>query len=866
MEPDASGHPELLPQLRLDELLAELQGRLQAVLATRDRMRGLLEAVVAVSSGLDLESTLRRIVQTAVRLVDATYGALGVIGNDGQLAEFIPVGLSEQEIGLIDHWPVGRGLLGLLAKEPQPLRLASIAEHAESSGFPAGHPAMRSFLGVPVRVRDEVFGNLYLTNKRDGGEFTEDDEMVLLALGAAAGVAVENARLYQAARRSQRWMQASAEVTTALLSGAEPGEVLARITSQARDLSDADIAVLALPDEEGQRLTVTHADGDGAQAVRGLVLPMGQSISGQVLATGDPVTSADFAGDEHAATAMRAAMSHVGPAVIFPLGAPGSRRGVLTIGRRHGRTHFPQAEAAFAAAFAAQAGVALELAASRAEAERLSVYQDRDRIARDLHDLVIQRLYATGMSLQGTMPMITRPEVADRVSRAVDDMDETIKEIRGAIFALQARDAADIPSDPRAGIVRLVEEMTAMLGFAPSLRLGAGLRTLNSEELTEQALAVLREALSNMARHAGASRADVTVDVSQDRILSVTVTDNGTGIPPGGRRSGLGNLADRAAELGGELRLSQAEPAAPRPGTRLEWRVPVAALGLDLSCRGAAGQPGRVGRRLGAAFHAELGEQHRYVVLDGLLRQEQPFPDLPVGQALADQLQDAAFPRREPGQRVGLAPVAAQPGHDLASRTRVQRRLARGDRPHRADQVGAPDLLEHESRRPRHDGVEQGIVVAEGGQHQARHRGHPRADLPAHRDAVAVRQPHVKHGHVRPQRRDAGQRGGRRARLADHRDVRLRLKQVTHAPADNLMVIEQEHGDLLRGRAACTVRLACHRDHPQHRVRLRNPDTERSRCPTPSVGRSPRTATDLSPDLSRAARRRQLLSRPFSTS
>jgi GAF domain-containing protein len=576
VEPDASGRPELLPQLRLDELLAELQGRLQAVLATRDRMRGLLEAVVAISSGLDLESTLRRITETAVDLVDASYGALGVIGNDGRLAEFIPVGLSEEEIGRIDHWPAGRGLLGLLIKDPRPLRLASISEHAESSGFPAGHPAMRSFLGVPLRVRDEVFGNLYLTNKRGGGEFTEDDEAVLLALGAAAGVAVENARLYEAARRSQRWMQASAEVTTALLSGAEPGEVLARITGQARDLSDADLAVLALPDEEGRGLTVTHADGDGAQAVRGLVLPMGQSLSGQVLATGDPMTSTDFAADERAAAAARAAMSHLGPAVVFPLGASGSRRGVLTIGRRHGREPFPPAEAAFAASFAAQAGVALELAASRAEAERLSVYEDRDRIARDLHDLVIQRLYATGMSLQGTMPMIGKPEVVGRVSRAVDDMDQTIREIRGAIFALQARDAVS-QLDPRAELVRLVEEMTAVLGFAPSLRLGAGLRTLNSEELTEQALIVLREALSNMARHADATRADVTVDVSQDGILSVIVTDNGAGLPPGGRRSGLHNLAGRATELGGELRLSPAEPAAPRPGTRLEWRVPTAA-------------------------------------------------------------------------------------------------------------------------------------------------------------------------------------------------------------------------------------------------------------------------------------------------
>jgi len=577
VDADAGGRPELLPQLRLDELLAELQGRLQAVLSARDRMRGLLEAVVAISSGLDLESTLRRIVETAVRLVDATYGALGVIGDSGEggkrLAEFIPVGLSEQQIGQIDHWPEGRGLLGLLIDDPRPLRLASISAHPESSGFPAGHPPMQSFLGVPVRVRDEVFGNLYLTNKRGGGEFTDDDEAVLTALGAAAGVAVENARLYDAARHSQHWVQASAEVTTALLSGADPDDVLASITTKARELSGADLAVLALPDDEARRLTIAYADGDGAQAARGLVLPAGQSLSGQVLASGEAIVTADFAGDDRTAAAARAAMSHIGPAVIFPLGAPGTRRGVLTIGRRHGAAAFQQADAAFAASFAAQAGVALELAGSRAEAERLSVYQDRDRIARDLHDLVIQRLYATGMSLQGTMPMITRPEVADRVTRAVDDMDQTIKEIRGAIFALQARDAASEP-DPRAGIVQLVEEMTPLLGFAPSLRLGAGLRGLASGELADQALTVLREALSNVARHSGADRADVTVDVDSDGTLTVLVTDNGTGIPPDGRRSGLRNLADRAAKFGGQLLLEPADPAAENPGTRLEWRVP----------------------------------------------------------------------------------------------------------------------------------------------------------------------------------------------------------------------------------------------------------------------------------------------------
>jgi signal transduction histidine kinase len=568
--------PELLPHLQLDELLAELRSRLQVVLATRDRMRGLLEAVVAIGSGLDLESTLRRIVEAAVGLVDATYGALGVIGEGDEgkrLAEFIPVGLTQDEIARIHHWPEGRGLLGLLIDDPRPLRLADIAAHPASSGFPDGHPPMRGFLGVPVRVRDKVFGNLYLTDKRSGGGFTEDDEAVLVALGAAAGVAVENARLYEAARRQQRWIQASAEVTTRLLSGSDPGAVLAGISRQARELSGADLCVLALPDEEGRTLTVTYADGDGAAAVRGLVLPAGQSLSGRVLATGEPVTTEDFATDERAARSARGAMSQIGPAVVFPLGAPGNVRGVLTVGRRHGALPFPQAQADVVASFAAQAGVALELDASRAEAERLSLLEDRDRIARDLHDLVIQRLYATGMSLEGTMPMITRPEVASRITNAVDAMDETIKEIRATIFQLQSPEAATGPG-LRGEILALVDEMTDMLGFAPSLRLGAGLGDDIRPEVAEQALAALREALSNAARHAQASRVDVTVDAGSDGMLAVQVTDDGIGIPDGGRRSGLRNLADRAEKLGGELRLEPADPGASKPGTRLEWRVP----------------------------------------------------------------------------------------------------------------------------------------------------------------------------------------------------------------------------------------------------------------------------------------------------
>ena len=242
------------------------------------RAQALLEAVVAVGSNLDLETVLRRIVEAATGLVGARYGALGIVGERGSLAEFIPVGLDEAEIARIHHWPEGRGLLGELITHPRSLRLAEISADPRSSGFPAGHPPMRSFLGVPVRIRDEVYGNLYLTEKRGGDQFDEEDEAVTVALAAAAGVAIENARLYQESRRRQRWLQASAEVSRRLLSGTDPGEVLDLVTQQVLEMSGADLAVLALPDEERRELS-DHACGrpgrgedPGADASRGVAL------------------------------------------------------------------------------------------------------------------------------------------------------------------------------------------------------------------------------------------------------------------------------------------------------------------------------------------------------------------------------------------------------------------------------------------------------------------------------------------------------------------------------------------------------------------------------------------------------------------
>ncbi len=570
MEP-ADTHP-VLPHLRLDDLLAEVQTRLQAVLAARDRMHGLLEAVVMVGSHLDLESVLKRIVEAAVTLVDARYGALGVIGEDKQLAEFVPVGVGEDDIAAIDHWPEGRGLLGMLVHDPQILRLSEISEHPAASGFPPGHPPMHSFLGAPVRVRDDVFGNIYLTEKAGGGAFDEDDEAVLVALAAAAGVAVENARLYDEAQRQQRWLRASGEVTSRLLSGSEPDEVLSLIAELARDLAGADLVVLALPDEGKKRLVIEYATGERAQEARGLVLSAAESLSGQVFATGEPVTLPDFSHDERTAPAAREAL-RLGPAVLVPLGTQGNVRGVLTAGRAPGRQPFAVAAAEMIATFAAQAAVAVELAEHRRESERLSVFEDRDRIARDLHDLVIQRLYATGMSLEGATPLITRPEVATRVRTAVDAMDETIKDIRATIFALQAR-STDKPPGTRARVLSVADEMAGPLGFAPSLRLSGPLDDLVTGDVAEQLLTALREALSNVARHARASRVDVIIEISNDggsagNHAVLRVRDNGIGINDVVKRSGLRNLAERAKQFSGAMRVG----ARPDGGTDLEWEV-----------------------------------------------------------------------------------------------------------------------------------------------------------------------------------------------------------------------------------------------------------------------------------------------------
>ncbi|MFB9367735.1 GAF domain-containing protein [Kitasatospora sp. NPDC001664] len=568
-EAAAGEDPVPLPQLRLDDLLDELQVRLDAARGTRDRVHSLLEAVLAVGRDLELTQALRHIVEAAVTLVDAEYGALGVIGDDRRLSQFIPVGVTEQQIERIGPLPSGHGLLGELIRHPVPLRLANIADHPASSGFPSGHPPMRSFVGVPIRIRDKVFGNLYLAEKRDGGEFDAEDEAVLATLAVAAGVAIDNARLYAQARLRERWLAAGAEVTRSLLSGSSEQEVLDLLVARAAEVAGADLAVVAAPVTGSDELEVRIAVGIGERQHRGLVVPLEGSFVGAAARTGGLVVSADVRKDPRI-TAGPPRWDGLGPAVAVPIGtAEHGLRGVLMLARAAGAPLFEEDESGPLLGFAGQAAVAMELAERRRDAEQLAMLEERDRIARDLHDLAIQRLFATGMTLQGATRFIDHPEATDRVLRAIDDLDETSKTIRAAIFGLRAKEAGPAARGVRARVVEVVERAAEVLGFAPGLRMTGLLDVTVPAQVADEMLAVLEEALSNAARHARATGVEVTVEAGEELVL--TVTDNGCGLPAGGRRSGLANLADRAAALGGSFEAR----ALAEGGTELLWRVPL---------------------------------------------------------------------------------------------------------------------------------------------------------------------------------------------------------------------------------------------------------------------------------------------------
>jgi signal transduction histidine kinase len=533
----------------------------------------LTAALRAVTSGSQLEATLHDILQAAVRHVDARSGALGVLTPDGRrLDRFVMVGMSDEEGEDIGHPPEGDGILGLLMAQPTVLRPDDLGEHSAFLGFPAGHRPMRSFLGVPVRVGEEVFGNLYLTEKRTGDPFTPADAEVVQALAAVAGMAIENARLAERAETRRKWGQAATEMATALLSGADPDEVLRAVCQRVAGLTNADMASVLSPsvDDDGS-MTIVTAVGAFADDYEGVRLPLTDTYLGALNDAGVPRAMDDIRTMPvigRRAAAVGELTAAFGPGMIVPMGNTPDR-GLLAVLRLSGREPFCPDELDLLTTFGAQASVVLELARAQQRERRLQVQADRDRIARDLHDHVVQRIFATALSLDrlGRSLESEHSEVAGRLSRSVDELHGTIARIRTSIFELhEAEDAS--AAAVRRRLAELLRSVTEGHELRPDLRIRTDRDDL-PPALVLDLVAVVRELVTNVVRHAGARRVTVTVDVEHEACV-VVVTDDGRGLPPVTVRSGLANLADRAERRGGQLTTTSSAS-----GTEIRWTVPL---------------------------------------------------------------------------------------------------------------------------------------------------------------------------------------------------------------------------------------------------------------------------------------------------
>lgn len=555
---------ETLSQLRLRELLLEVQDRIEQIVEGRDRLDGLIDAILAITSGLKLDATLRAIVHTAAELVDARYGALGVRGYDHRLVEFVYEGIDEETRHLIGSLPEGRGVLGALIEEPKPIRLDDISRHPASVGFPLHHPPMRTFLGVPVRIRDEVFGNLYLTEKADGQPFSDDDEVLVQALAAAAGIAVDNARLFEESRTREAWIEATRDIGTQMLAGADPAMVFRLIAEEALTLMAGAATLVAVPlDDEAPAcevddLVIVEVAGETSPAVKQMTVAVSGTSIGGVFHDRTPrrFDRLDLAVDGPV---------EPGPALVLPLRAADTVAGVLVALRSADEQPFSDKQLDMMAAFADQAALAWRLATAQRQMREVEILTDRDRIARDLHDHVIQRLFAVGLTLQGAAPRARVPAVRESIYSSIDDLQEIIQEIRSAIFDLHAGPSR--ATGLRHRLDKVIDQL-AIPALHTTVQYTGPLSVVDTV-LANHAEAVLREAVSNAVRHANATSLAINVSVEDD--VRVEVVDDGVGISGDITESGLRNLRQRADDAGGEFTVENM----PTGGTLLRWSAPL---------------------------------------------------------------------------------------------------------------------------------------------------------------------------------------------------------------------------------------------------------------------------------------------------
>jgi signal transduction histidine kinase len=546
------------------------QRGLDELLAARDQMEQLLRVIVEIGSDLDLDATLRRIVRSARDLTSAPYGALAIRDSGGTLISFVHQGIDAKRAHQIGPLPVGKGVLSISLLDTPALRLNDLTKHPAAVGFPDQHPPMQAFLGVPITIRGTVFGSLYLAHDDPARTFSEPDELAARALAFAAAVAIDNAQVFERERASVKWLDASREITTALLSNVEPSRSpLQLIAERACALTEAEQAIVLVPVDadltidEIDTLVVSAAVGRNAAEVLGQRVPVDGSTSGSVFRSGTPLITEALSYPIHAFT-------DVGqrPAIVMPLRTHDEVAGVIAVARSADQPPFDSDYLDLVSDFATHAALALMLASGREHARQLTIVAERERIAHDLHDHVIQRLFAAGMDLQGTVARVRSSEISDRLNRTLDDLQTIIEEIRTTIFQLKSPLGTD--GDFRNRIQRVVADLTENRDIATTVRMHGPMAAVEGE-LAEHAEAVTAEAVSNAVRHSGASRLNVEVRV--DDMLTVDISDNGRGIPvDNSRSSGLANMSYRAVQVGGSCEISRPSDG----GTRVRWTAPLA--------------------------------------------------------------------------------------------------------------------------------------------------------------------------------------------------------------------------------------------------------------------------------------------------
>jgi signal transduction histidine kinase len=551
------------PRVDLDRRLSDLVTVANEVLATQGRLRALLRASQSITAELDLDSVLQGIVEAARELTGARYAALGVLDEHGGLAQFIHVGMTPAQVALIGHLPHGEGLLGALIQGPIPIRIVDIEEDPRAVGFPDGHPPMHDFLGVAIPVRGAVYGNLYLSGHPDG-EFGEEDEQLVRSLATTAGFAVENARLYREMRHRQEWASASAEISAHLLAP-EADDALSFIASKVQAVAEAVSTFVLLVGDDPEQVSVIDVLGADPNGERGTVQPLSGTLADRVIRSGDAERY-----EEHEIRALGLTqLASFGPVMALPLATSERATGALIVARAPGAPAFTRADLSAAADFAGRAGVALELVRARAQAERVLLFEDRGRIARDLHDRVIQQLFATGMQLQSVLGTLPPGNNLDKVDAAISDLDGSISQIRRIVFTLQAADRAAEQSTGRQRLFDVIERLSSALSIQPSVTVIGPLDSVLDGDLAEDVLAVVGEGVSNAVRHASAIDITVSVRVDGDGV-TVLVTNDGDQLEPHGRRSGLSNLEERARRRGGRMTLHTVLGR-----TVLTWSVPL---------------------------------------------------------------------------------------------------------------------------------------------------------------------------------------------------------------------------------------------------------------------------------------------------